>query len=165
MTSINTGLKRSLTSAFVLIAVLSCSGCTSPSSAAPLLRVTERALSEESQRLSQDAERDRDYVRQSLDMLEDAYVRDLERAEDLNAKWVREATLVYVAAREALIRHEQALARERDDRAENLRTAGAAVRRALSLIEQQDHILRGVVGDELHNLLSLPDFTSQEPSQ
>jgi hypothetical protein len=66
---------------------------------------------------------------------------------------VLEATTVYVAARDAVIRHEQSLTRERDNRADNLRAAATATRRAILLIEQQDGLLRGLAGEELSQLL------------
>lgn len=66
--------------------------------------------------------------------------------------WVLEATTVYVAARDALIRHEQSLAQERGNRADNLRAAAAATHRAILLTEQQDGLLRGVAGEELSRL-------------
>ena len=129
-------------------------GCSTPPSVAPLLRVTERVLVEESGRLAEDAERDGAYTRQVLGSLEDAYRRDLEQAGELTPGWVLEATMVYVAAREAVVRHEQSLARERGNRADNLRAAAAATRRAILLIEQQDGLLRGVAGEELSQLLA-----------
>lgn len=162
MTSIRTVYKPRLWSLAALAACVSVAGCTSPPSVAPLLRVTEQALAEESQRLVQDAERDGGYVRQSLRMLEDAYARDLEQTQDLDPGWVRESTAVYVAAREELIRHEQSLARERHDRAANLRAAGVAVRRARSIIEDRDSLLQGVLGEELAALLTRPGFNRQE---
>ncbi|MEZ6193552.1 MAG: hypothetical protein R3C45_19965 [Phycisphaerales bacterium] len=128
-------------------------GCSSPPSVTPLLRVTERALVEESGRLKEDAERDRLYTRQILGSLDDAYRRDLEQAEVLTSGWVREATTVYVAARDAVIQHEQTLAEERGNRADNLLAAATATRRAILLIEQQDGLLRGVAGEELSQLL------------
>jgi hypothetical protein len=128
-------------------------GCSTPPSVAPLLRVTERALVAESGRLQEDAERDKTYTRQVLGSLDDAYRRDLEQAETLTPGWVLEATTVYVAARDAVIRHEQSLTRERDNRADNLRAAATATRRAILLIEQQDGLLRGLAGEELSQLL------------
>lgn len=137
----------------VLLASVLLAGCSTPPSVAPLLRVTERALVEESGRLAEDAERDRVHTRQVLGSLDDAYRRDLEQAEALTPGWVLEATTVYVAARDAVIRHELTLAQERGNRADNLRAAATATRRAILLIEQQDSLLRGVAGEELSQLL------------
>lgn len=151
MRSTATGLDRfmfcTLTGAVLLMV-----GCSAPPSVVPLLRVTERALAEESGRLAQDAQRDRVYTRQVLRSLEDAYRRDLEQVGELTPAWVLEATTVYVAARDALIRHEQSLAQERGNRADNLRAAAAATHRAILLTEQQDGLLRGVAGEELSRL-------------
>lgn len=137
----------------VLLAVIWMAGCTSPPSVAPLLRVTERALAEESARLAEDAQRDRVYARQVLGSLEDAYRRDLEQVGELTPEWVLEATGVYVVARDAVVRNEQSLAQQRARRADNLRAAAAATRRAVLLIEQQDGLLRSVAGEELSQLL------------
>jgi len=152
MTSINTPVKH-VSTLLVLIAATITLGCTSPPSVTPLLRVTERALLEESGRLSRNVERDKAYSRQTLGVLEDAYYRDLMKTEVLTPQWVREATTVYVAARESVIEHEVSLAREYEVRADNLRNAAAATRRAIALIEQQDSLLRGVMGDDLQQLL------------
>jgi hypothetical protein len=157
MTSINAGKRIGL--GIVLLAVTALAGCATPRSVAPLLRVTERALIEASQRLAEDAERDREYARQTLGSLENAYRQDLEGTRELTPAWVLEATAVYVAAREAVLEHQQALATERDIRADNLRAAASATRRAIVLTEQQDGVLRGVVGDELAELLNRLDRT------
>lgn len=150
---ITTEVSRMIARALITTAVISMVGCSTPPSVAPLLRVTERALIEESDRLAQDAARDQANTRQVLGSLEDAYRRDLEQVEALTPDWVLEATTVYVAARDAVIRNEESLARERDIRVDNLRAAATATRRAIRLIEQQDGLLRGVTGDELNQLL------------
>jgi hypothetical protein len=129
-------------------------GCTSPPSVTPLLRVTERALISESARLNDDAERDSQYARQTLRSLKDAYDRDLEQADGLTADWVRDATSVYVAAREALLRNEIARAHERRQRSDNLQAAASATRRAIGLIEQQDKLLNAVAGEDIRRLLT-----------
>lgn len=137
-----------------MVVALITGGCASPPSVTPLLRVTERALMRESARLDDDADRDAQYARQTLRSLEDAFDRDLEQADELTIDWVRDATSVYVAAREALLRHEHALARERQARSDNLQTAASATRRAIGLIEQQDKLLTGVVGEDIRRLLA-----------
>lgn len=136
-----------------VVVTLIAGGCASPPSVTPLLRVTERALMRESARLNDDADRDAQYARQTLRSLNDAFDRDLEQENELTADWVRDATSVYVAAREALLRHELALARERQIRSDNLQTAASATRRAIGLIEQQDKLLNGVVGEDIRRLL------------
>ncbi len=163
MTSINTPAKH-VGTFLVLITATVTIGCTSPPSVAPLLRVTERALLEESDRLSRNVERDKSYTRQSLGVLEDAYHRDLMQTDVLTPQWVREATAVYVAARESVLEHEASLIREHEARAENLRDAAAATRRAIALIEQQDSLLRGVMGDDLRRLLDGFDDLRKDPN-
>ncbi len=151
MKSITAAVNRLWVWPAMMLAVL-LTGCATPPSVAPLLRVTERALAEESGRLARDVQRDRAYTRQVLGSLEDAYRRDLEQVDGLTPQWVLEATAVYITAREAAVRNEQALALERDNRADNLRAAAAATRRAILLIEQHDGLLRGVAGEELSQL-------------
>ena len=144
---------------------LGASGCTSPPSVTPLLQVAERAILEESQRVSLDVERDKAYTRQTLSSLEDAYNRDLSEAEALTPAWVREATHVYVVAREAVLEHETVLADERDARVENLRSAASATRRAITLLQRQDQLLRGVMGDDLGRLLDQLDSLRKDAAQ
>lgn len=136
----------------ILLASLT-GGCASPPSVVPLLRVTEHALINEAARLNNDAARDSAHIRQTLRSLQDAYDQDLSQTNELTAGWVREATGVYVAAREAVVRHELVLAQERQAREDNLRSAAAATRRAINLIEQQDKLLNSVAGEDLRRLL------------
>ena len=150
---------------FVMATALALGGCATPPSVAPLLRVTERALLQESDRLRDDAERDAEYVRQTLGVLEDGYSRDLDQVESLTPDWVREATSVYVTAREIIIQHQNTLARERNHRAENLKTAALAERRAIVLIEQQDRLLTGAVGEDLRRLISGAGWNREESGQ
>ena len=148
-----------------LAALLFTGGCASPPSVAPLLRVTERALLDESARLMSDAERDTVYAQQALLTLEEAYHQDLEQTQTLTHDWVREATSVYATARETLVRHRQALAQERLARADNLRSAASATRRAITLIEQQDNLLHGVVDENLRRLLTTADYPRQDSTR
>ena len=127
-------------------------GCASPPSVAPLLRVVDAELRREAQRLELDARRDAEAVDQARRSLADAYDGDLARREALTAEWVRDATDVYVAAREALVRHEMNLRAEREQRARNLHAAGEAQRRAIQLIEQHDGLIVGTLGFDLWQL-------------
>lgn len=153
MISTDTPLKTLSLLAAVVVALIA-GGCASPPSVTPLLRVTERALMRESARLNDDADRDAQHAKQTLRSLEDAFDRDLEQADELTADWVRDATSVYVAAREALLHHEHVMARERQIRSDNLQTAASATRRAIGLIEQQDKLLNGVIGEDIRRLLT-----------
>jgi hypothetical protein len=116
-------------------------GCTSPPSVAPLLRVAEAAMVAEAERLAADVARDRAHVEQTRRSLSDAFDLDLEARGELSVAWVRDGVAVYVAAREALVRHEAALEAERRVRAENLDAAAYATRRAIELIERQDRLI------------------------
>lgn len=163
MTSTNAPAKH-IGALLVLLITTATISCTSPPSVTPLLRVTERALLEESDRLSRNVERDMAYTRQSLGVLEDAYLRDLMQIDVLTPQWVHEATAVYVRARESVLEHEASLVREHEARAENLRDAAAATRRAIALTEQQDNLLRGVMGEDLRRLLDGFDDLRKDPN-
>jgi len=138
----------------IVIDALLCVGCASPPSVAPLLRVSERALMREAGEQAIDAQRDAEHIRQAMRSLEQAYNQDLAQTQELTEQWVREATKAYVAAREALLRHEHALSQERRARVDNLQAAASATRRAIVLIEQQDKLLTGAMGEDLRGVLS-----------
>ncbi len=165
MRSTVTRLRRVYVFSAALVLVSLLGGCATPPSVAPLLRVTQRALLDESGRLKVDAERDTLYTRQTLRTLEDAYNQDLDQAEGLTPDWVREATSVYVTARETTISHQHALAQEYRVRADNLVAAASATQRALVLIEQQDKLLDGAVNRDLRRLLTSSDWTPLEPTR
>lgn len=139
--------------ALVLIGSFFSLGCTSPPSVTPLLRVTEQALLEEADKLSHYIKRNHAHTRQSLGILKDAYHRDLMQTDTLTPQWIREATAVYVTARESILINEASLVREHEARADNLHDAALATRRAIAMIEKQDDLLRGVMGDDLQRLL------------
>lgn len=126
------------------------SGCAAPS-VAPLLRVAAEAMRQEQDRLTIDLDRDRLAMESRRAALRDGYAADLREKGDpvLDAEWVMEATDVYVAAREALVHHEWALAEERRRRRDNLDAAIEAQERALRLIERQDELLRHVTNPRL----------------
>lgn len=147
-------LEYLVTRGFLLICVLTLFGCSTPPSVTPLLRVTERALLDEVQRLQADARRGDEAMRASLASLEDGYNRDLEQAEALTPTWIREATTVYVAAREAVIEHRAEVAHEHDTRADNLMAAAESVRRAADLIDRRDRLLDGVFVEDLQRLMA-----------
>ena len=132
---------------------------------APLLRVAERALIEESERLEADARRDAEQMRGDLATLEDGFNRDLEQAEALTPQWVREATSVYVSARETVVRYQNAQIRDLNNRADNLKLAASATGRAISLVERQDRLFDGVLNEELQRLISVTDWNPQEPGR
>lgn len=137
----------------VAVAVVLMGGCASPPSVTPLLRVSEAALLAEAARLNEDATRDAQWIEQARDALEQAYDADLAQTAELSPAWVREATQVYVAAREALVRHELALRQERAQRAQNLRAAAEATRRATAILQQQDALVTGLAGGDAWELV------------
>lgn len=129
-------------------------GCTSPPSVAPLLQASERALAMEAAHLVDDAEREAQWIAQSRRSLEQAYDADLAQVEELTPQWVREATRVYVLAREELTRHEAQLREQRRQRAENLHATADAIRRAGAMLQQQDRLWLGLVGVDAWSLLT-----------
>ncbi len=149
-------------SRIAVVTALLIGGCTSPPSVTPLLRISSQALTREAARLDEDATRDAQHVRQSLSLLDNAFDQDLDQTDTLTPDWVREATRVYIAAREALVLHGQALTAERRARADNLHAAASATRRAIELIEQQDRLLNGVAGGDVRRLLTGQPLTDQE---
>ena len=131
--------------AALLLFALCLTGCTSPPSVAPLLRVTHEALLAEAERVSADTDRELAYVDQHRDALSDAFDADLaarEASDGLTGQWVRDAVAGYVAARDGLAAHELAVRQRQDAREDNLRTAAEAQQRAIELIEQQDALIR-----------------------
>jgi len=128
---------NALLASFVALAA---AGCTPPS-VSPLLELSRQAVAAEAQRLRADIERDRAAMDHARDALEAAYAADLHEQSTLDVPWVMEATVVYVAAREAVLRQEMALRRERERRADNLDAAADATGRAVELLEQRDRLL------------------------
>ena len=133
-------IKHHINYAFIAC-VLIVGGCSSPPSVVPLLRVSQDTLMQEADRLHDDVTRDARAVEQTRQTLADAYAADLRTRGELDPSWVLEATIVYVAAREALAFHEMNLRQERIQRAANLELAAQATGRAVELIEQRDRLL------------------------
>lgn len=135
---------------FATLLIVSIPGCGSPPSVVPVLQVVERTLIHEADALvSVEAARDRLYLEQSRRQLDEGYRRDLQDTDQLSPQWVESATTVYVAAREALLRQELELARQRQTRADNLRLAAQAQGRAVGLLQRQDNLLRQTLGLDL----------------
>ena len=116
-------------------------GCTSPPSVVPLLEYTAAAIEAEAAQLVNGSAVERERVAHAERSLDAAFAADLRETDTLTIDWVSEATAVYVAAREALIRHELELQRQREARAEQLRSAALAQRRAIELLQQRDRLI------------------------
>ena len=138
-------------------------GCTSPPSVAPLLRVTQAALEAEASQLEADAHRDAQWIDQTRTALAQAYEADLAQTDELSVQWVRDATSVYVAAREALLQHEMNLKQQRMQRAANLRAANLATQRAQAMLEQQDALMSTFVGIDGWQLLEQAFHPKEQP--
>lgn len=148
-------VRRSELKKVVMLAVLAfwAMGCASPPSVMPLLAVTQAALEAEALRLEADALRDAQWATQTKQTLARAFEDDLAERDALTAEWVSDATDVYVAAREAVVRHELAVQAERAQRADNLRAAAQATQRAQAMLQQQDALVTGLVGTDMWTLM------------
>jgi hypothetical protein len=138
--------------------------CTSPPSVAPLLRSAEQALTQEARLLQDDAARDAQQLAQTQATLAEAFEADLRECPQLTAPWVLEATDVYVAAREELIRHDAMLTQQRQTRVDNLRLAAQAQQRAIELLERQDQLITGTSGADLWRWqFATPHLLTEKP--
>lgn len=119
-------------------------GCASPPAVSPLMRVVTQALQQEQAMLQTDQQRTTAGMDQQRAMLKAAFDADMNERQTLDKAWVNDHAAVYVAAREALLRHELELERQNEQRRENLTDAMAAQQRAVQLIEQQDALMANV---------------------
>lgn len=145
-------LKSFAPSVCALITSLILIGCGSPPSVVPLLRLANMTMQVETEHLNEDAQRQAEHFEQARQTLQRAFEADLETTEDLTTTWIREATDVYVAAREALVRHEIDIQQQHQQRGDNLQAASQALQRAVELLEQQDQLLRQTIGLDVWRL-------------
>lgn len=136
-------------------------GCTSPPAVTPLLRVVEGALRDEAARVEAEASVEAQRAEQTRRMLADAYRADLLQRDAMDVAWIEEATAVYVAAREGVLRRELAQQAALQYRASTLSTAATAQRRAIQLLDRQDDLITDTLGIDLWQLLE----PSPEPSR
>ena len=150
MIRINVPRRRHSFFAGGLFLLQSVGGCGSPPSVVPVMQVVEATLRSEAESLAAvQASRDRLYLEQARRQLDEGYRRDLSSTDALSPQWVESATAVYVAAREALLRQEIELARQRQTRVDNLELAAQAQGRALAILQRQDNLLRQTLGLDL----------------
>lgn len=122
----------------VIAALALAAGCQSPPSVAPLLAAADGVIADEQRLLSDDTKRAAAWVDQQRDALRRGFATDLSEREAIDPAWVLDGVTAYVAAREALLRHEFSLREQSDTRRENLRLASESIRRALGLLQRQD---------------------------
>lgn len=147
------GLPRLAATLLLLPGAAGWAGCGSPPSVVPVLRVVERAMLDEAQRIeTYDAQRDQLMLDDARLRLRDGYLADLNTTDTLDPSWVDSATEIYVAAREALVWQEIDLAQQRQTRQDNLRDAARAQARAIAILQQQDRLLQQTVGLDLWRL-------------
>ncbi len=158
-----------LSAAVVTLTLVFNSGCGAPPSVVPLLTVSASAIEREARLVEDDALRDEqatDAARQRLTL---ALQADLAQRPDADQAWVLSAAKGYAAAREALVQSLAQQRRTRELRAQNLRDAAAAQRRAISLIQQQDELFNRATGFDLWQLdrltLGKSNITTQEESR
>lgn len=129
---------RRLIPAIVAISIACATGCQSPPSVAPLIAAADGVIADERRLLSDDAMRAQAWVQQQRETLHRGFVADLSGKDEVDSGWVLDGVTAYVAAREALLRHELKLRDQSETRRENLRLAGLSIRRALGLLQRQD---------------------------
>ena len=127
-----------------LVMVVGLTGCASPPSVSPLMQVVEQTLQQEQVMLQTDQQRATAWMDQQRATLAAAFDADMNEQQTLDKTWVHDQVAVYVAAREALLRHELELQRQHEQRRQNLADAMAAQQRAMQMIEQQDALLASV---------------------
>lgn len=145
-------------SALLLLLLFVIIGCESPPSVSPLLRASSLAMAQEVEHLQTDITRDAQHMRETRLALDAAFDADLDQASSenrLTADWIKDAMVVYVPAREALVRHESKLKHERLSRMDNLQTAFEAQQRAMQLLERQDDLIRDTTHISIWRLLNL----------
>ena len=113
-------------------------GCASPPAVGPLMRVVQKALRQEQAMVQTDQQRTTAAMDQRRATLKAAFDADMNEQTALDKQWVDEQVSVYVAAREALVRHELDMQQQYQQRQQNLGDALAAQQRAIELIERQD---------------------------
>lgn len=135
------GRDKRIAAALITALAAMTNGCASPPSVAPLLGVAESAIAEERRHLTDDDARRAAWIGHQRSALAAAFTLDLaERGEAIDPAWVGEGVSAYVAAREALLRHEITLAQQSELRRENLDRAAAVLRRAAAILQQQDRL-------------------------
>ncbi len=136
------------------LALAAFTGCTSPPSVAPLLRISEQAMRAEAENLTADAARDRAGLDAARASIADGFDADLREQAAPTTEWIRQAAEVYAAAREELMRQELTLAQQRQTRAD-----AQAQHRAIELLERQDQLLTEITGADLWRLrFARPSF-------
>lgn len=133
--------RRSCTMMFIAVFAVTLLGCATPPSVGPLLDVADRALRDESAMLEHDIAQQRDHLAETRQHLAAAFDRDLAETNELDRQWVREAVMVYIEAREALVRHEATLAEHYRLRADNLAVGRQAIERAKGVLIIRDQLL------------------------
>ena len=129
-------------------------GCTAPPSVVPLLDASRRIVLAEAQRIEAGGAIDEQSIEQAKLVLADAFEADLAQQDALDAQWVREATVVYVAAREQLVEQAMRLREQRRVRADNLRAAAEAQQRAVALLQRQDALITQTTGLNIWRLIA-----------
>jgi hypothetical protein len=135
-------------------------GCGAPPSVVPLLSVSANAIEREARLVEEDAIGDEQAADAARQRLTHALQADLAHRPDADQAWILSAAKGYAAAREALAQSLAQQCRTREQRAQNLRDAAAAQRRAISLIQQQDEILHRGTGVDLWQLDRLMQSSS-----
>jgi hypothetical protein len=149
-----------LLTALCLVTLALVAGCGSPPSVVPLLTVAATATEREASLVQEDSLADEQAAEVAKQRLTSALQADLRQRPSADPAWVLSAAMGYAAAREAVAQSLAQQRAKRELRAQNLRDAAAAQRRAISLIQLQDELFNRATGVDLWQLDRLTQNTS-----
>ncbi len=135
-------------------AVILFTGCASPPSVVPLMRVAQRAMQAEAELLAGDTQRIEQWHAQTRRALRDGFEADLDDQAAIDRQWLAEHLAVYLAADEAVLRQQMKSEQQLLIRIENLHHAAAAQARAVELLQRQDELLERI--PDARRWLTLP---------
>jgi hypothetical protein len=139
-------------------------GCGAPPSVVPLLTVAATATEREASLVEEESLNDEQAAEAAKQRLTSALQADLQQRPNADLAWILSAAKGYAAAREAVAKSLAQQRALRQLRAQNLRDAAAAQRRAISLIQLQDELFNRATGVDLWQLDRLTQSTSATTS-
>ena len=151
----------------VFLFILLLTGCTSAPSVLPMLDRVGVVLTEERAMLAEDGKLVAGRYEQTRDMLRDAYEKDLavKEGKQISADWVIDATRVYVAAREILLKQMADEMNSLETRMRNLDLAKEAQSKAVQMMRQQDELMLNMSGVSFWDWLGNKRHGEQERSE
>jgi hypothetical protein len=113
------------------------------------MQVSRKAMKQEVSHVRNAMQRRDQVLKQRQAALKTGFDADLAQQDKLSKTWVKEATIGYVAAREALLRQHHQTNRAHHQRIDNLQSAMHAQQRAIDLLQRQDRVLQQQLGGDL----------------